>query len=102
MSSIEVKRPCSLRESIIACALEGPIPGSASNCSAVAVLMLTVCPGANLPVADPVGDTALLPDDSLVVDLLDLLLDDVEVSVELVSGIVAFFEDFAVDFFVVV
>ena len=65
--------------------------------------MLTVWPGANLPEDDPVGDTLLLPDDSLVVvvGLLDLLLDEVEVSVELVSGVVVFFEDFVVDFFVV-
>ena len=83
----------------MACDLVGPMPGSASNCSAVAVLLLTVWPGANLPEDEPVGDTVLLPDDSLaVVDLLDdLVFDDVGVSVELVSGVVAF----VVDFFVV-
>src|SRR6267142_6134446 len=88
----------------MACAFVGPIPGSASNCSAVAVLILTVWPGANLPVDEPVGDTVLLPDGSLaVVDLLDdLLFGDAEVSVVVVSGVVVFFEDFVVDFLVVV
>ena len=88
----------------MACAFVGPIPGSASNCSAVAVLILTVWPAANLPDDEPVGDTVLLLDESpAVVDLLDdLLCDEVEVSVELVSGVVVFFDDFVVDFFDVV
>src|SRR6266850_2557350 len=53
---------------------------------------------------EPVGDTVLLPDGSLaVVDLLDdLLFGDAEVSVVVVSGVVVFFEDFVVDFLVVV
>src|SRR6266850_2095542 len=74
----------------MACAFVGPIPGSASNCSAVAVLILTVWPGANLPVDEPVGDTVLLPDGSLaVVDLLDdLLFGDAEVSVVVVLVVV--------------
>src|SRR5690349_3871390 len=45
---------------MIACALVGPIPGRTSSSSAVAVLILTVCPGVNLPELEPVGEGGLL------------------------------------------
>src|SRR5436190_19532140 len=40
---------------MIAWALVGPTPGRASNCSAVAELMLIFCPGARVPLDFPVG-----------------------------------------------
>src|SRR5512140_1591422 len=49
---------------MMACALTGPISGSASSVSRVAVLMFTICPGASLAfeaargVPEPAGDGA--------------------------------------------
>src|SRR5215472_3597064 len=45
---------------MMACALVGPIPGRVSNSSRLALLIFTVCPGANRPLVFPVGESALL------------------------------------------
>src|SRR4051812_18259249 len=75
MSSMDLNFPCSLRYSMMAWALVGPIPGRASNSSAVAVLMLIFCPGASVAPDLPVeadGDDDFSDEDPCLFTLEEL------------------------------
>ena len=84
-SSTARNGPCAWRQSRIFCAVTGPIPGSASSCSSVALARLTFAPAAAAPpappAAAPAGRSASRHDDLLAVGDGGRQVDEREVGV---------------------